>query len=138
MASVRSRDTVPEMVVRRLAHRLGFRFRLHRKDLPGSPDLVFPRYGAVVFVHGCFWHRHKGCRYASTPKSRTEYWSEKFRKNVARDRRAKGALRGMGWRVLVVWECETRDDEALAPRLRRFLRSSGFKVCEGRGDDSGM
>ena len=112
------------MVVRRTAHRLGFRFRLYRKDLPGRPDLVFPRYRVVVLVHGCFWHRHEGCRYAYTPRSRVEFWTEKFRQNVVRDRRTEDALRSLGWRVLVIWECETRDDAVVADRLKRFLRSA--------------
>jgi len=124
MAGIQGRDTVPEMVVRRTAHRLGFRFRLYRKDLPGRPDLVFPRYRVVVLVHGCFWHRHEGCRYAYTPRSRVEFWTEKFRQNVARDRRTDDALRSLGWRVLVIWECETRDDAVVADRLKRFLRTA--------------
>ena len=124
MAGIQGRDTVPEMIVRRTAHRLGFRFRLYRKDLPGRPDLVFPRYRVVVLVHGCFWHRHEGCRYAYTPQSRVEFWAEKFRQNVARDRRTEDALRSLGWRVLVIWECETRDDAIVAHRLKRFLRTA--------------
>ena len=124
MARIQGRDTVPEVVVRRTAHRLGFRFRLYRKDLPGRPDLVFPRYRAVVFVHGCFWHRHDGCRFAYTPRSRVRFWTEKFRQNVARDRRTEDALRSLGWRVLVIWECETRDDAVVADRLKHFLRAA--------------
>ena len=124
MARIQGRDTVPEVVVRRTAHRLGFRFRLYRKDLPGRPDLVFPRYRAVVFVHGCFWHRHDGCRFAYTPRSRVRFWTEKFRQNVARDRRTEDALRSLGWRVLVIWECETRDDAVVAARLKHFLRAA--------------
>ena len=122
MSRIRSRDTAPELVVRRIAHGLGYRFRLHRRDLPGSPDIVFPRYRAVILVHGCFWHRHPGCKYASTPKTRTQFWETKFEKNVIRDGRAEAALRKMGWRVLVVWECETKDGEALASRIEAFLK----------------
>ena len=133
MARIQGRDTVPEMMVRRTAHRLGFRFRLYRKDLPGRPDLVFPRYRAVVFVHGCFWHRHDGCRFAYTPRSRVRFWTEKFRQNVARDRRTEDALRSLGWQVLVIWECETRDDAAVAHRLKDFLRAADI---DGRGDGS--
>ena len=121
MARIQGRDTVPEVVVRRTAHRLGFRFRLYRKGLPGRPDLVFPRYRATVLVHGCFWHRHEGCRFAYIPRSRTQFWTEKFRQNVARDRRTEDALRGLGWRVLVIWECETRDEAVVAHRLKHFL-----------------
>lgn len=127
MQKVRQRDTKPEMEVRRAAHTLGYRFRLHRKDLPGSPDLVFPRHRVAVFVHGCFWHRHPGCRYASTPKTNEEFWHDKFRRNVERDARKEADLLQLGWRVLVVWECETRDLEGLRQHLSEFLgpRSGG-------------
>ena len=110
-------------MVRRTAHRLGFRFRLYRKDLPGRPDIVFPRHRAVVFVHGCFWHRHRGCPYAYEPKSRVRFWAAKFRDNVARDRRNEAALHSLGWRVLVIWECETRNRQAVEERLLDCLRS---------------
>ena len=121
MSRIRGRDTVPEIVVRRIAHGLGFRFRLYRKDLPGRPDIVFPRYRAVVFVHGCFWHRHDGCRYAYEPKSRVRFWTDKFSQNVARDQRNEAALRTLGWRVLVIWECETRNRTDVAERLLNHL-----------------
>lgn len=124
MARIQGRNTVPEIIVRRTAHRLGFRFRLYRKDLPGRPDLVFPRFRAAVFVHGCFWHRHEGCRFAYTPRSRVRFWTEKFDRNVARDRCTEDALRSLGWRVLVIWECETRDDATVALRLLHFLRDA--------------
>lgn len=103
--------------MRRLAHALGMRFRLHKADLPGRPDLAFPRYRTVVFVHGCFWHRHEGCRKATLPKSRVEYWEAKFRTNVERDARNTAELTRMGWRVLTIWECETKDSELLRRRL---------------------
>ena len=127
MSGIRGRDTAPELIVRRIAHSLGHRFRLHRKDLPGRPDLVFPRYRLIVFVHGCFWHRHRGCRYAYMPKSRVPFWTKKFTGNVARDKRNQEALRNLGWRVLIIWECETRDEENVRRRLvghirRPFLR----------------
>ena len=125
MAGIRGRDTAPERAVRRVAHRMGLRFRLHRKDLPGRPDLVFPRHRLAVFVHGCFWHRHEGCRYAYAPKSRVAFWTRKFSENVARDRRNEDALRGLGWRVLIVWECEARDAEAVRMRLARCVRPVG-------------
>lgn len=125
MSRIRGRDTIPELIVRRMAHRLGFRFRLHRKDLPGRPDIVFPRFRAAVFVHGCFWHRHDGCRYAYTPKSRVEFWMEKFKKNIAHDRRSEKALRNLGWRVLVIWECETQNETALRKCLVDYLREDG-------------
>ena len=122
MSRIKGRDTVPEIVVRRIAHGLGFRFRLYRKDLPGRPDLVFPRHRAVVFVHGCFWHRHDGCRYAYKPKSRVPFWTEKFRRNVARDQRNEAALRALGWRVFVIWECETRNPMEVEELLLNSLR----------------
>ena len=125
MAAIRTRDTAPELAVRRAAHRMGLRFRLHRNDLPGRPDLVFPRHRLVVFVHGCFWHRHDGCRHASTPKSRIAFWTEKFAANVARDARQEAALRALGWRVLVIWECETRHKAAVERRLAALIRSGG-------------
>lgn len=121
MALVRSIDTKPEMLVRRLLHRMGYRYRLHRRDLPGTPDLAFTSRRAVIFVHGCFWHRHAGCSLARLPKSRTEFWTSKLEGNRERDARKIDALEALGWRVLTVWECELRDTEALADRLRCFL-----------------
>ena len=121
MSRVGSRDTKPELVVRRIAHGLGFRFRLHRKDLPGRPDIVFPRYRSVIFVHGCFWHRHPYCKYASSPKTRVEYWENKFRGNVVRDARNETLLRNLGWRVMVIWECEIKDGKAVAERISSYL-----------------
>ena len=122
MSRIKGRDTVPEILVRRVAHGLGFRYRLYRKGLPGRPDLVFPRHRAVVFVHGCFWHRHEACRYAYEPKSRVRFWTEKFRQNVARDQRNEQALHTLGWRVLVIWECETRNPTEVEGRLLNYLR----------------
>ena len=124
MSRIRGRDTVPEIVVRRAAHGLGFRFRLCRDDLPGRPDVVFPRHRAVVFVHGCYWHRHEGCRYTYEPKSRVRFWTVKFRQNVARDQRNEAALRALGWRVLVIWECETRKRTDVEERLLDYLRQA--------------
>jgi len=121
MSRVRSVDTRPEMEVRRLLHKLGYRFRLHRRSLPGRPDLVFPSRRAAIFVHGCFWHRHAGCRKASMPSTRAEFWAEKFASNEARDERVQCALVDEGWRVEVVWECEVRDSDTLARRLISFL-----------------
>lgn len=121
MRAVRSKNTKPELVVRRLAHSLGFRFRLHRKDLPGSPDLVFPGRRRVVFVHGCFWHGHDCKRGSRQPKENAEYWRAKISRNVARDERVLGELSALGWESLTVWECELRDHPALAIRLRAFL-----------------
>lgn len=110
MSSIRGRDTQPEIFVRKHLHAQGLRYRLARKDLPGKPDLVFPRYRAVVFVHGCFWHRHPECKYAATPSSNRDFWREKFATNVERDRRAEQKLRENGWRVFVVWECAISGD----------------------------
>ena len=121
MSRIRGRDTRPELVVRRIAHRMGFRFRLYRKDLPGTPDLIFPKHRLAVFVHGCYWHRHNGCRFAYSPKSRVEFWTKKFEQNVERDSRNQTALRDLGWRVLVIWECETRDYGIVEDRLRKCL-----------------
>ncbi len=125
MSRIRGRDTKPEMIVRRIAHGLGFRFRLHRRDLPGTPDLVFPRHRAVILVHGCFWHRHPGCKYATSPKTRVGFWERKFEGNVVRDRRNEAALQELGWRVMVIWECETRDAEEVAERISAFLGGEG-------------
>lgn len=113
MASIRGRDTLPELRVRRYLHAAGLRFRLHDGTLPGSPDLVFPAHRVAVFVHGCFWHRHPFCRYATTPASRPEFWLDKFAKNVVRDQRNLLALEQMGWTPLVIWECDTREVESL-------------------------
>jgi DNA mismatch endonuclease (patch repair protein) len=125
MRAVRSGDTSPELAVRRLVHALGYRFRLHRRDLPGQPDLVFPRLGKAIQVHGCFWHRHACEAGQSTPASRMEYWEAKFTRNVERDRHNLRKLRRLGWSVLVVWECQTRaaKREALRARLLRFLEA---------------
>jgi len=121
MARVRSKDTKPELVVRSLLHRMGYRFRLHGKALPGKPDIVLPKYRKAVFVHGCFWHRHGVCRPLSLPATNTEFWAEKFAANVTRDRRKLRALRNAGWGVLVVWECQLKDRDRLERRLRAFL-----------------
>lgn len=121
MAKVKGKNTKPELVVRRAAHGLGYRFRLHRRNLPGSPDLVFSGRKAVIFVHGCFWHRHVGCRKCTSPRTRSEFWQAKFEANVARDSRNLAALEGNGWRVLTIWECETRDPKALRQVIGKFL-----------------
>ena len=121
MAAIRGRDTRPERVVRSLVHRLGGRFRLHDPDLPGRPDLVFKARRRIIFVHGCFWHMHD-CRYGRvTPKTNAAFWRDKRTRNVARDKSGIARLKAAGWRVLVVWECQTRDPVSLAKRLARFL-----------------
>lgn len=121
MAAVKGKDTKPEMIVRRLAHALGYRFRLHRKDLPGKPDLVFPGRRKVIFVHGCFWHGHDCARGSRQPKQNAEYWRSKISRNVARDAASLEALSAQGWQARVIWECELKDREALSQELRAFL-----------------
>ena len=123
MAAIRSTNTKPELTVRRLVHSLGYRYRLHCKDLPGKPDLVFRPRRKVIFVHGCFWHLHpaKKCLDARQPKSNKSYWSPKLQRNVARDQEHLLKLRRDGWKVLVVWDCQTRDEEKIARRLAKFL-----------------
>lgn len=112
MAAIRGKDTKPEMTVRKFLHRRGFRYRLHVKDLPGKPDIVIPKFRTVVFVHGCFWHRHKGCKNAVLPKTNPDFWEKKLKGNVKRDRKNLEALRNMGWRIVVVWECAMKGKNA--------------------------
>ncbi|MFH0911233.1 MAG: DNA mismatch endonuclease Vsr [Planctomycetota bacterium] len=121
MSRIRAKDTKPEMLVRHLVHRMGYRFRLHSRKLPGCPDLVFQSRGKVVFVHGCFWHRHPRCGNDRPPKSRRDFWLPKLRANRERDKMCQHALRRLGWGVLVVWECETRNRVKLAKRIRKFM-----------------
>lgn len=131
MAGIGPNDTAPELALRKALHALGFRFRLHCKNLPGKPDLVLPKYKAAVFAHGCYWHRHCGCRYATTPSTRPEFWATKFAQNVARDTRVLEELVAMGWRVAVVWECALRKPvqvSGAAAELERWLRSEASKV----------
>ncbi|WP_127651336.1 very short patch repair endonuclease [Pseudomonas koreensis] len=118
MSMIKSKNTKPEMIVRSMCHELGFRYRLHRKDLPGSPDLVFPKHRLCIFVHGCFWHRHPGCKYAYTPKSRPDFWLPKLAKNVERDLQVQERLKALGWKVVIVWECHTKDREILHNEIR--------------------
>lgn len=122
MQQVRTKNTGPEMIVRSLLHRLGYRFRLHRKDLPGTPDIVFPSRRIAMFIHGCFWHGH-GCRIGKLPKSRLEYWQPKIEANQARDQRHEAALVRAGWRVAIIWQCELADLDDLADRLSTLLSS---------------
>lgn len=127
MASIRKKDTKPERAVRRMVHAMGYRFRLHRTDLPGTPDLVFPKHRLALFVHGCFWHQHNSdnCRLVKVPRSRPEYWLPKLRRNEERDRRVRRELCQLGWRVEEVWECETSDPARLRARLAKVLPRSG-------------
>lgn len=121
MARVRSKNSRPELFVRKLVYALGYRYRLHQRDLPGSPDLVFRPRQKVIFVHGCFWHRHAKCALARMPKSRVDFWSEKLEGNRRRDDRNRRALAREGWRVLTIWECQIRDASRLEAKIRRFL-----------------
>jgi DNA mismatch endonuclease (patch repair protein) len=116
MSGIKGKNTMPEIVVRKATHRMGLRFRIHCKDLPGKPDLVFPKHKTVVFVHGCFWHRHD-CRLAAVPKTRPEFWAAKFKANIERDLRNRHHLESLGWRVIEIWECETRDAQTLLAKL---------------------
>lgn len=122
MSRVRSKDTTPEMIVRRLVHSMGYRYRLHGRRLPGKPDLVFASRRKVIFVHGCFWHQHEGCRKARVPGTRHDYWLPKLARNVERDQEHIARLHALGWEVLVVWECEIKDRPVLQEVLRDFLR----------------
>lgn len=132
MSAIRSTGTGPERRVGSVAHRLGYRFRLHRKDLPGNPDLVFPSRKKVIFVHGCFWHQHKSpdCGQGTAPTSNVEFWNRKFAATQRRDSEAQCELSRMGWDVLVVWECETKDEVELASRIRAFLEPASPRHCE--------
>lgn len=121
MSRIRATNTKPELVVRSVLHGMGFRYRLHVRALPGCPDIVLPRWKCAVLVHGCFWHRHRGCHLAYTPKSRKAFWTKKFVGNVYRDKKALTELRHLGWRVLVVWECELQDHDRLTQRLLRGI-----------------
>jgi len=121
MSRIRSRDTDPEKKVRSLLHRLGYRFRMYQKDLPGKPDIVLTKYKTVIFVHGCFWHRHKGCSRCTTPSTNQEYWLAKFEKNTAKDKKNRMILRRLGWKCITVWECETKKPEKLTRRLVRLI-----------------
>jgi DNA mismatch endonuclease (patch repair protein) len=127
MRRIKSKDTSPELAVRRLVHAMGFRYRLHGKDLPGSPDLVFRSRKCVIFVHGCFWHLHTRCREGRIPGSRADYWSVKLQGNAARDKKCRAELRKLGWRVLTIWECETAHPN-LIDKIAEFLDPSGARV----------
>ena len=123
MSRIRAANTQPELVVRSALHRLGYRFRLHSRTLPGRPDIVLPKWKTVIQVHGCFWHRHNGCKFAYTPKSRRDFWTRKFTDNMERDLRTARRLRRMGWRVLTIWECQVCDPQRLTKRLDSRIRA---------------
>lgn len=121
MSRIGGKNTKPELIVRSMLHRMGFRFRLHRPDLPGKPDIVLPKYGAVVFVNGCFWHGHQGCPRSKMPETNSEFWQDKIEKNIRRDAENIKALQGLGWRVIVVWQCEVRNSSNLKEKLENLL-----------------
>ena len=124
MSRVRSKDTKPEIKIRSMLHAKGFRFRKNVKNLPGVPDIVLPKYKAIIFVHGCFWHQHKGCVKSHIPKSNVEFWTEKLGKNVVRDKKHNKELKQSGWRILTIWECEIKDLVKLERKLKKFLKAA--------------
>lgn len=134
MGRIQSKDTKPELLVRRAAHAAGFRFRLHSQSLPGKPDLVFPSRKLAIFVHGCFWHRHEGCKRSNLPKSNIDYWNAKLERNRLRDHRVQQELRDQGWGVEVVWECETRDLNELSQMLKE--RIAAYPKLLGRSGNA--
>lgn len=139
MALIRGKDTAPELAFRKAIHALGMRYRLHVKNIPGKPDLVFPRFRTALFVHGCFWHRHEGCKVATTPKSNTDFWIEKFKNNTDRDARTIQILESMGWKVVVVWECEVSTPvkaEATARKIAEVIKCEAQPSTEKKSLDS--
>ena len=124
MSKIRSKNTKPEIAVRSKLHKAGYRFRLHVKGLPGKPDIVLPKYNTIIFINGCFWHRHKNCQYSYTPKSRVGFWKDKFEKNVLRDKKVIKQLKKKGWKVKIVWECQTKNEDTLVQTVHSFLRKS--------------
>ncbi|WP_272974535.1 very short patch repair endonuclease [Alcanivorax jadensis] len=131
MAGIRGKNTRPELLIRSALHKAGFRFRLHDRRLAGVPDIVLPKYEAVIFVNGCFWHRHSGCRYASTPSTRPEFWRVKFEENIQRDERNRRLLLDAGWRVFTIWECCLRHSPVIMiDELIRLLKAQGREGCE--------
>lgn len=121
MSRIKNRDTKPEMIVRSALHKLGYRFRLHCRTLPGKPDIVLAKHKTVIFVNGCFWHRHENCKFAYSPKTRTDFWLQKFHENINRDAQVKLSLENAGWRVLVIWECQTKDIDSLNVQISNSL-----------------
>ena len=121
MSRIKAKDTTPEKFVRSALHRAGYRFRLHVKDLPGKPDIVLPKYKTVIFVHGCFWHRHSGCRRATMPSTNKEYWDKKFKRTIERDQTEQLELKNSGWRIIVIWECELNEKSKLDEIVMKFF-----------------
>lgn len=131
MSRIRSKDTKPEIIVRQILHSMGYRFRLHSPNFPGHPDIILPKYKAIIFVHGCFWHRHEGCKYAYNPKSKVEFWQNKFKNNTIRDEIVKAELSKLGWKQLTIWECETKNKLHIQNILKGFLYDRN-KCCNKR------
>lgn len=134
MAKIKGKNTAPERAVRSLLHRAGYRFRIHVRGLPGTPDVVLPKYRAVVFVHGCFWHRHRNCKIATMPQSHKKFWSEKFARNIANDARHRRKLRRLGWRVVTVWSCQLRHPERVLAKIEKALKPQirrAADICRG-------
>lgn len=123
MSRIRNKDTKPEIAIRSIIHRLGYRFRKNRKDLPGTPDIVLPKYEKVIFVHGCFWHGHKNCKKASRPSSNRNFWNKKLDRNIARDQKNERLLRKQGWGVMVIWECQLKKEQRLLSRIQTYLQN---------------
>lgn len=121
MANVRGVHTKPELIVRSIVHRMGYRFRLHRRDLPGAPDVVLPKHSKAILVHGCFWHGHRNCRKSQRPTTNTQFWNDKLDKNISRDAANLADLKRLGWKTLIIWECQTKSEAALETQLRGFL-----------------
>lgn len=137
MSGIRGSNTKPELALRRSLHAIGFRYRLHSKGIPGKPDIVMPKYGAAIFVHGCFWHRHAGCRYSTVPATRPEFWAAKFDANVVRDAAVQSALREAGWRVGIVWECALRTETSIVQTrdmVAAWLHSTYAVLEVGKAD----
>lgn len=124
MTQIRSKDTKPEILVRKLLHSIGYRFRLGRKDIPGIPDIVLPKYKTAIYVHGCFWHRHEGCKYAYSPKSKIDFWNNKFATNIKRDQEVSEKIKNSDWKQLIIWECQTRNKDQLTVTLTEFLNDT--------------
>tara|TARA_Y100001933_G_scaffold36717_1_gene31806 strand:+ start:166 stop:588 length:423 start_codon:yes stop_codon:yes gene_type:complete len=123
MSAIKSKNTKPEITVRKLLHSMGYRFRIHSKHLPGSPDIVLPKYKTVIFVHGCFWHRHENCKYTSTPKTRKEFWENKFNSNKKRDKKIQKEIIDLGWKFIIIWECQASDIKSLEEKIKDYLIS---------------
>jgi len=127
MSRIRSKNTKPELVIRSMLHVMGFRFRLHRKNLPGNPDIVLPKYKTVIFVHGCFWHRHKNCKRCTIPKTNFEYWNSKFQKNVIKDQKNRAELIKLGWNVITIWECQTNNADTIQKISNQIFKKNVMK-----------